>query len=142
MPAYVVEAVNESWDWDGKFGKNRSYKLHLKGPDGASQAGVELAQKLDTPAPQVGQTLQGTLDTSGRYVKFRKDQQPGGFGGGGPRPRDPKESAQIVRQWAVREALVYARLRHDQGKLPEDFTFEDLFMVADVLERHVKKAQS
>jgi hypothetical protein len=142
MPAYVIEQVGETWEWTGQYGTNRSYKLNLKGsgPDGTVLAGVELAQKPDTPAPTIGQTLNGTIDTTGRYPKFRKEQQQGGGGGGGWKGSDPKEHAEIRMEWAIREALVYTRLRMDQGKLPEAFTLDDVLKIADKLAEHVMAA--
>jgi hypothetical protein len=84
--------------------------------------------------------LNGTIDTTGRYPKFRKEQQQGGGGGGGWKGSDPKEHAEIRMEWAIREALVYTRLRMDQGKLPEAFTLDDVLKIADKLAEHVMAA--
>lgn len=130
--AYTIErCVGSPRDWDFSGNSYRSYYVNFEG----DERRVEIAQKPETPAPNVGDTLTGHIEEQNRngsvYFKFRKAKA-GNFGGGGqPRPEDPARAKRIVRQHSQGMALQYAALRHSQGKLPDDFKLEDLFKIAD-----------
>lgn len=76
----VTQVSPETRSFETKFGPMVSYKVKLEGVDEV----VELAQKTDTSAPAAGDTLYGSIDTSGsfgpKFKKERRDQFGGGFG--------------------------------------------------------------
>lgn len=112
----IAKVADRTRDWSSKQGgKMRSYYIGIKTdspqpPDDKDKYdGVELAQRETTPAPTVGQKLDGYLETrtheGRRYLKFKKAQR--GAGGGGrawkPRPDDSplvfaQRQASIARQ--------------------------------------------
>jgi N-methylhydantoinase B/oxoprolinase/acetone carboxylase alpha subunit len=71
MGSYVIQAVSKTVrGFDGKFGPMKSYKVKFQGDDVA----VEITQKAETPAPKLGDTLEGTIDTGGSFgPQFKKD---------------------------------------------------------------------
>jgi hypothetical protein len=77
MPTYTIKAVNpQVREYNTKFGPMKAYKLLLEDV----VPPVDLSQKADTPAPTVGQTLEGTIDMSGAYgPKFKKEYASGNF---------------------------------------------------------------
>lgn len=114
---YRVAQVTSQNTWDGSHGPMVSYKMEVT-DDGGNQQTVELNQKPDTPAPSVGQEIDGFLEPAKREgfpPKLKKTPKPagGGFGGGKGKPRDPAERASIERQTALRGACdVAAALPH------------------------------
>ena len=115
MPTYTVKAINRQKNWSGKFGDMVSYYCVLENGEG-NQAEVELAQKVSTASPTVGQSLEGTVENGGYGKKFKKAQPAGGFRGG-PRPDDPATRDSIERQVAVKAA---AEVFAGQNKLPSE----------------------
>lgn len=104
---YTVKAVNSSREWESQAGGQMiSYKLALEG-DGKLVGDVELAQKKATPAPTVGQSIDGTIESTNYGPKLKKDFAGGGksFGGGGGRAKDPSERRSIERQVAFKGAV-------------------------------------
>lgn len=105
----TVKAIESKRDKElaGK-GSFHSYKLTVE-ENGTEHTGVELFQKADSIPPSVGQQIDGTLEDGPYGKKIKKAQRLGGPGGGGFRPRDPKESAAIQHQhsqeMAVRVAI-------------------------------------
>lgn len=79
---YTITAVSpQTRDYTTKFGDMRSYRVRFEG----TPEPVEISQKVSTAPPQVGQTLEGTIDMSGQYgPKFKKEYNQGGFTGGTP----------------------------------------------------------
>ena len=116
MPTYTVKAINRQKNWSGKFGDMVSYYCLLENGEG-NQAEVELAQKVSTAAPQVGQSLEGTVENGEYGKKFKKAQPAGGGFRGGPRPDDPATRDSIERQVAVKAA---AEVFAGQNKLPSE----------------------
>jgi hypothetical protein len=103
MPSYTIESIDERREWEGNYGPMVSYKVTLAGSGKA-----EIAQKPTTPAPTVGQTIEGTLEPSKNPAfppKLKKAQQAFGGGGGRPAGRSPEESRTIVRQHSQHMAL-------------------------------------
>lgn len=102
MPAYTIEQVTGQREWAGKDGGTFvSYKLVLKdvGP-------AELTQKPSTPAPTVGQVVEGTLEPPKNPAfppKLRKAQQ----GGGGFRGKSPEDQRMIVHQHSQTAAIQF-----------------------------------
>jgi hypothetical protein len=102
--AYTITAVSDQvrqWASE-KAGPMNSYRVNLTDSAGVESHNVELAQKAATPAPTVGQSLEGNLDNTQYGLKFKKAFT-AGAGGGGGRPKDPAERAAIAASVALRE---------------------------------------
>lgn len=134
MGSWTIKAINSGpREWTSKAGHvNLSYRVDLvNDADGRLEGDVELTQKKTTPAPQVGQTLEGDVETGGQYgAKFKKAQGGGARqGGGGGRPRDPAERASIERQVAFKGAveLVVAMKPEGMGESGIESTLTRLF---------------
>src|SRR5690242_13876910 len=92
----VISAQDKDLPGKGMF---TSYKLALQ-----SGQTAELFQRKDSPAPVAGQVIDGTLEQSQYGLKIKKNAK---LGGGGPRQRDPRETAAIQRQHSQEMALRY-----------------------------------
>lgn len=135
MPEYLVVTAVKKKDVDGRNGPMQVINLVLD-IDGKHQA-AEWFTKASTALPAPGEKVDGTLEASQYGLRFKKAFKEGG---GGFRPRDPKESAKITRQHSQEMALRYATLRHAQERLPEDFQLADLFKIADHFDADVERA--
>lgn len=107
MPAtYTIRKVHDNpRSWQSKQGGPMvSYKVDLDGPNGRD--GVEWSRREGSAMPVVGQRVEGEIE-QGNYGPKLKVARPAGtgFGGGGFRPRDPKETAAIQRQHSQEMAL-------------------------------------
>lgn len=105
--SYTITAVSDQvrqWASE-KAGPMNSYRVTLKDTAGVDTPNVELAQKAATPAPQVGQALDGNLDQTPYGLKFKKAFNGAGGGGGGGRPKSPEEQAQIAASVALKWAV-------------------------------------
>jgi hypothetical protein len=119
-----------------------SYRVHLKGPDGQVVQNVELAQKNSSPAPTVGQQLEGNVDQGEYGLKFRKS-----FGGGQPtRAKSPQEQAAIQRMHLQKTAPLWAEFLLTIGVVPAPSNDQEAFKlmtrVMDWLERDIDKAKA
>ena len=105
MTTFTVKETSLPREWEGKYGKMLSYDLTVTGPNGDVEC--ELAQKPETPAPKVGDTLNGDiLPGKGNFPgKFKKEQQGGMPTKGGRPSRDPKERESIERQVCLKAAV-------------------------------------
>jgi hypothetical protein len=104
---YTVVEVTGQKEWQGAYGPMKDYYLTLRNEAGATRERVQLAQKPSTPPPSPGQSLELTVEADGQgRLKAKKVQPPGGRpqGFSGPRPRDPKEQASMVRCHAQKVA--------------------------------------
>jgi len=118
MPTFKITKVHdEVRDWDStKGGKMRSYRIDLEGPD-VPRDRIELAQKVETAAPTVGQTLEGVInertygDPPKKDYKFQKAQAGGGGGGRSWKPR-PDDSPVV---YAARQAAILRQHSQDMG---------------------------
>lgn len=108
MATYTVKSVSdEVRSWQGKKGGPMlSYKILVEGPD-APTGQVELAQKKDTPAPTVGQVIEGTIENTDYGPKLKKEYGGGGGGGKYFKPKDPAEIRGMQRSHAQEMALRY-----------------------------------
>lgn len=140
MPTFEIMVVGDQIrEWSSeRGGPMKSYRVGLRDEQGQSTPNVEWARKATSPPPVAGQKIEGTLDTSGQYGPKFKATPSSSFGGG--RGRDPKESAQIVRQHSQEMALMYAALRVDKELLPEPFKLSDLKAVINWFEADAKAA--
>ena len=84
---YKIEAVSdEVRKYESKYGPMISYRVKFSGNEQA----IEIARKETSPAPKVGDELEGTIDMSSQYgPKFKQEYSPkqgpsGGYGGSKP----------------------------------------------------------
>lgn len=124
MSNYTITAVNGQREFDSKYGPLVSYKLTITGDDGY-EGEAEMTRKPESPAPQQGETIEGTLDRSNpRFPPKLKKAQGGGAPRGGGRPNKDSDSIerQVAYKGAVEMAVAFAG-NADEGKklLPELF---------------------
>jgi len=129
MSLYTIrEVIGTPIAWSSqKGGPMLSYSLDVTGDDGFTGQ-VELNQKDSTPAPTVGQVIDGTLDKSNpKYAPKLKKAPPqgGGFGGGGPRAGKSKaDQDSIERAVAYKGAVdLVAAMLQSQHRQPGDEKF-------------------
>lgn len=136
MPTFTVQAASQKKLLPDN-GRGAKQVINLTLADGDQPPVIaEWFTNATTPLPTPGSTLDGTVEQSDYGPKFKKA---GGFGGG-PRQRDPRESAQIQRQHSQEMALRYAALRADKEMLPEPFTLADLRKVIDWFEQDIAQS--
>lgn len=148
MPTYTISHVAENTrEWTNQAGGRMvDYKLTVKDPSGAEVSQVELTQKPETAVPQVGQTIDGdiqtrTIDTARgpmQVKKLKRAQQAGG-GFGGSRQRDPKETAAIQRQHSQSAAVAFLAAKVAAGALEGPFPSMDQFrLLIDWFQRDIE----
>lgn len=75
---YTIKAVSpETRTYQTQYGDMVSYRVKFEETD--DNTIVEVSQKASTPAPTVGQVLNGTIDMSSKFgPKFKKEYSQGG----------------------------------------------------------------
>lgn len=113
-----------------KGGDFVSYEIMFSGDQGKGTGFTK--RKEGSPAPVAGETFDGELVQKNGKTELKKVWKQGGSsnGGSGWKPRDPRETRQIIHQHAQKVALQYATVRAYQKTLPTDFSIEDLFKIA------------
>lgn len=106
MTDFKVSSVAEKKRFDGKQGGTFIVYTVTLNDGSVDHSGVELVQKDSTPAPTVGQTVTGNIETTQYGPKFKREQQgrPGGW------KKDPETEARISRMHAQEMALRYAHV--------------------------------
>lgn len=134
---YTVKSATKTKDvtLEGK-GAFQSVALILADPTG-ERIEAEWFTKSTTVLPVPGAQLDGTVEDGPYGKKFKKAFAPAGGGGFG-RPRDPKDTAAIVRQHSQHMALLYAQAKAQAGGLPVDFTVEQLRKIIDWFDDDVR----
>lgn len=120
MATYEITAVApKARDWDSsKGGPMKAYRVTLRNSEGREMQNVEWSRKATSPAPAVGEKVDGTVDTSGQYgPKFTAERKMtfSGGGGGVGRPRDPAERHSIEMQSSLTRGVETVRLAIDAG---------------------------
>jgi hypothetical protein len=110
MP-YTIERATFNKEVETKYGTMKLYDLTFETGEQA-----ELMQKPETLAPTMGQTLEGTIESTQYGNRFRR-LKPQNAGGG--YKRDPSESKSIVRQHSQQMAIAWAVILDKKGLLPE-----------------------
>lgn len=113
----VLDAKDKDLPGKGMF---TSYKLKLQTGETA-----ELFQRKDSVPPKAGDSIDGTLEQGQYGLKVKKNAK---LGGGGFRPRDPKETAAIQRQHSQSVAVEFLKAKVAAGAL-EEFPGMDKFRV-------------
>ena len=114
MPAYTILAVDPNVrDWDSHAGgPMKAYRLRLRDPQGQEIPLVEWSRKANSQPPTVGETLEGTLESTSFGTKFKKAPNANGFGARG---RDPRDSKRIAVQASHKVAVDILRLAAEVG---------------------------
>lgn len=129
--SYTIEAAEKQIrEPEIKGERFHSYLLTLDGQK------VEMLQKPTSPAPKVGEVIEGTIEPG--KEKNDGSKWPDKFkrlrsipGGGGFRPRDPKETNSIVRQHSQEMAIRWATLCNATGQKFQIDSYEELKLVID-----------
>lgn len=71
---YKITNVQQRDEWQSTYGMMMDYAVALEGEEGW----IKLTQKLDTKPPQIGQTIEGYIETKSNtngttYRKFKKE---------------------------------------------------------------------
>lgn len=134
MATFTVKEILRTRPWPSADEPQTIYYDFLTEED---QRQINIGRKPNNPLT-VGTKLEGTLekDQRGNGMKFVRAQ----MGGGGGRPRDPRESARIMRQHSQEMALRYAAIRATQGLLPNEFAFDDLRKIINWFDTDAKAA--
>lgn len=126
MSTFTVASAAKKKDVPGQHGPMQVIALTLDDGTGEPKA-AEWFTKATTPLPQAGSTLEGELTKDPQFGwKFKRAQNQNGAGF---RQRDPRETAQIVRQHSQRMALMYVHAKAVVGALPADFKPSDLLPI-------------
>lgn len=125
MSTLIVEKIElkKSFDW------GNSYSIIGK-LDGELET-VDFASK-PIHAPRVGDSIEGTVETTQWGKKFKK-QPSGGFKGPfTPRPEDPEKQKMIVRQNSLGNAIQFlmGAVEH-KAKTKDDLTTDNVLLIAE-----------
>src|SRR4051812_3565115 len=84
---FTIKAIDpKTRNYSTRYGEMTSYKVLFNEMDQP----VEISQKSTTPAPAIGDALEGTVDMSGQYgPKFKKEYNPQGGGNFGQPQSQP-----------------------------------------------------
>jgi hypothetical protein len=110
MAYEVVDVKPDPRQWENKHNNQPmlSWRIDIRDAAGTVHQNVELAQRASSPAPTVGQALDGNLDNTQYGLKFKKAFAAGasGGGGGGYKGKSPSEQASIAASVALDKALI------------------------------------
>lgn len=143
-PSYTITEVGDSVrEWTSQKGAPfKSYRVTLRNTEGRELANVEVSRPATSPKPEAGQTVEGTVDTSGQYGPKLKEPRPGG---GGLRSKPPEERRSIAMQHAQKCAVTVLDLAATHGEF-KPASVNDLAqqvkVVAGVLFAQVMEAES
>ncbi len=137
--AYVIRTVGPTESFKTQYGQMTKYTVQFEGADDW----VQINQKPESPAPKIGDSLDGTVETSQYGLKFKRAQNaPGGPGRGSS--NDPATRTSIERQSSVNAAVTVVRDFYD-GKVT-DLTLKEyaskVISVATLFERHMESGKS
>lgn len=116
----------------------QAYAIRLEDAEGRPYD-ADVLQKPSTPAPLVGDFVEGTLEKTEYGLKFRKDF----VGHSEPRKptakhiADPHRERAIQRQSARRDAIGYVHVMALAGRLPEDFNRDQLAKLIDWMDEQI-----
>ena len=133
MPEYTVLGAEHKKAVDGRNGPMQVINLRLS--DGSNEHVAEWFTKAATEVPSPNTRLEGTLEAGQYGLKFKKAYN--GAGGGG-RPRDPKDTAAIVRQHSQHMAVLLLQAKAQAGILAaEELTPAKLKQLTDFFDDDV-----
>ena len=116
MASFTINKCEFKKSFEGnKGGEFAVYNVELKDSEGQfTQA--EMVQKSSTPAPEVGQVVEGTVEAGQYGMKFEKAQAFGGNGGGRSYGKSPQELAEMRRMSAQKQAIALLAVEVQAGK--------------------------
>lgn len=145
MSTYTVVMVAPNpRQWESKHGAQMvSYRMTLKNHQGREMGNVEWSRKADSPAPTIGQRLDGTVEIREQYgPKFTPE--PTMKTGGGWRSKPAEERRSIAMQHAQKCAVSILELAASQGAYkPETATgaASHVCSLADILFQQIMNAE-
>jgi hypothetical protein len=117
---FTIEAAAHKKHMPAKEGFKPSQIIALRLTDGTTSHEAEWITATTTDADAlVGTRISGTLEPSQYGMRFKEDR-PAFAGGGGMRPRDPKDTASIVRQHSEHMAVLLLQVKATAGVLTDD----------------------
>lgn len=105
MSKFVVKKVSEPKEFEGQYGKMSTYTL-MGELDGELDS-VQLNTKSSSPAPKIGDELEGTVETTQYGKKFKKSAPQGSGGGYSGGKSDPETQSAIIRQNALTNSVAF-----------------------------------
>jgi hypothetical protein len=129
MAYEVVDVKPDPRQWENKHNNQPmlSWRIDIRDASGTVHQNVELAQRASSPAPTVGQALEGNLDNTQYGLKFKKAFAPGaGGGGGGYKGKSPSEQASIAASVALDKALIAVEQAATLGLVKLDLADPDV----------------
>jgi hypothetical protein len=124
-----IQSIMRTGEFTGKFGVLHKYMVMFEGQPDA----VEMNIKPTSPVPQIGEELDGTIETTSYGKKFKRTQS-GGFQGGSSNPeRQSSIEWQSARRDAVDYCIAKSRLLFDLKKMKEaeeELSGKHIFQVA------------
>jgi len=93
---YIIENVIKSGEFTGQYGLTIKYTIQAGGETG------DLNQKVNTPAPKIGDKIFGHFEDTQYGKRFKKASQ-----AGGGYKSNPETQLQIMRQNALTNAVNY-----------------------------------
>jgi len=88
LNTYTVTQVNDTVrDWNTQGGTAwKSYRVTLRNKDGRELGNVEISRPATAAKPEVGQTVEGTVDRAAKFGPKLQEPRKGGAGGGRAKP--------------------------------------------------------
>lgn len=144
---YTIKAVKKDpKEWESKYGPMKTWLIQVEG----NGEPVQLNKKAESPAPEVGEPLYGTITETEYGQKFKSERLPY-TGGGGGKSYQPRDDEAIKAQWAIGQAVqLYVTQRDeinatlkDTGQMMSDMEYvegqaKELFAMID----RVKESKS
>lgn len=119
MPEFTVLHASHKRDLPAKGDYKPSQVIALTLTDGTVQHEAEWITATTTDVPPVNTRLSGTIEPSQYGLRFKKDR-PAFAGGSGFKPRDPKDTASIIRQHSEHMAVLLLQVKATAGVLADD----------------------
>lgn len=113
MPNFTITEVVSQKPWDSKYGPMIAYKVRFEGEQGTGEA--QLNQKAGSPAPKIGETVDGLLEPTDFGYKLKRVHQQKAISG-----KSAQERAEIRRLAAQKAAIELLRLEIETGRVPKD----------------------
>ena len=148
MPTYTVTQVGDQIrEWVGKPGPMKSYRVTLRNAQNEQLPNVEWARKETSPPPQVGQTINATIDMRKDTTygpKLTLEQSAGGGGGGAGRSMSPEErrgEAMARSQIRAIEALTLAGTHGEYRPPSANDVVHQIMALAKLLYDQIQQAE-
>lgn len=137
MPSYIVQSCEEGGTWESeKGGTMQAWNLVLI--DGQGEYKCQANTKLGNEFPAEGQSVEGEFTEAGsdRPKRFKKAYtKPPAEGW---KPRDPKETTQIVVQHSQQMAIMWAAIKQKESATPTNFGYDWLEQAIEWFTRNAK----